>query len=102
MKERPNKNHRIPCACFECDMYPKRLRYIQDEWENTYKDAVSLCKFCNSEASSHATNWNSEGSAARAACVIEKLQSNGIHYSIPFPKSNRGYSSEHFYIPADD
>ncbi len=103
MSKRLNSNHIKPCACFECDKYPNRPRYTQDEWLKTYPSNLINCKFCGKRASRHGSNWASNGFDVRASCIIDDLKSKGIYYSIPFENaedSASSYSSEHFYIPS--
>ncbi len=102
MKNRLNKDHQIPCACLECDKYPKRARYTEKEWEETHPVAEVDCRFCDKRARSHASCWRSDGIMAGGACPMSGLSANGIDFSIPFDDGHSDFSSEHFYVPSDE
>lgn len=100
MIKRLNANHLKPCACFECDKYPKRRRYTQGEWVETYSNNKLKCKFCGDRARAHSADWISDGLPTRASCAIDVLSSKGINYSIPFDDYTM-YSSDIFYMPTE-
>ena len=110
MSRRLNSNHIKPCACFECDKYPNRPRYTEDEWTNTYPGNTTDCKFCGMYAAEHAGSWHSGGETgeepnaifAGGSCKMSMLSRHGNNIkSDTWLEHNHSFSSEFFYIPIE-
>ncbi len=101
MNKRLNRNHQKPCACFECDKYPKRPRYTEEEWKKTYPAAEKNCRFCGLTARSHASSWKYGDIFVGGACPMRSLKSNGVDFSAPF-EGHISFSNEHFYMPSNE